>query len=251
MIDVLSTLIPIIPLYPRSKRPALAWAQRRGMLATAVELAAWRRRHCNLAAICGPLPGGDGALAVVDADSVLLAGALLDQLAAPTLCVQSRRGVHIWLIVDRPVPTLHLPGLDVIGNGIAILPGSIHPSGHVYRALSNDLPARVATLADALPGLAAAIQWPSPRSASRWPAQPPAASPAGGPPSAIRLLHVEQLIAQRLHAQPSSADGRYWMACCPWHDDQHSSLSIDIVTQRCRCFACGRTGSIAEAIRGH
>lgn len=249
MIDTLSTAIPIIPLYPCSKRPMLAWSQRRGVLATPQELATWRQQHFNLAAICGPLPTGDGALAVIDADSEILAGALLDQLCVATLCVQSRRGVHVWLILDQPLPTIHLPGLDIIGNGLAICPGSVHPSGHIYRAFGNDEPARIATLVDALPALAEQIVWPAPRAMpipARQPASPAPATRMGR----VRIAHVEQTIALRLGAKPSSADGRYWMARCPWHNDAHPSLSIDIITQRVRCFACGRTGMIAEAVRG-
>jgi hypothetical protein len=247
MIDDLSMSVPIVPLYPRSKRPMLAWSQRRGVLATPAELAVWQQQHANLAAICGPLPAG-GALVVVDADTPVLAAALLDQLQMPTMCVQSRRGVHVWLIADSPVPTIHLPGLDVIGNGLAICPGSVHPSGHIYRAFGADTPARISTLADALPELAAQIVWPRTAPAPPRPASPSASATPSG--ATVRVQHVEMLISTRLNARPSSADGRYWMACCPWHDDRHPSLSIDIVTQRVRCFACGRTGMIAEAVRG-
>lgn len=245
MIDDLSMSIPIVPLHPRSKRPMLAWAQRRGVLATPDELAAWRQRGCNLAAICGPLPGGEGALAVIDADTPALAAALLDQLQLPTLCVQSRRGMHLWFIVDAPLPTIHLPGLDIIGNGLAILPGSVHPSGHVYRAFGADTPARIATLVDALPALAEQIVWPR----ATLPAPAPAAPSAPASCRVVRVAHVELLISTRLGAKPSSADGRYWMARCPWHNDAHPSLSIDIITQRVRCFACGHTGTIADALR--
>lgn len=184
---------------------------------------------------------------MIDADTPALANAVLDQLTVPTLCVQSRRGVHIWLIVDAPVPTMHLLGLDVIGNGLAICPGSVHPSGHVYRAFGADMPTRVATLADALPEIAALICWPA--ASAPHPVTPAqqTPSPARGQ---VRVAHVETLISTRLGAKPSSADGRYWMARCPWHDDRHPSLSIDIVTQRVRCFACGRTGTIADALRG-
>ncbi len=116
------------------------------------------------------------------------------------------------------------------------------------RAFGGPAPARVTTLADALPLLAEQIALP--RTAPSSPAPSAAPPPAASSGRAVRVAHVELLISTRLGAKPSSADGRYWMARCPWHDDRHPSLSIDIVTQRCRCFACGRTGMIAEAVRG-
>lgn len=44
--------------------------------------------------------------------------------------------------------------------------------------------------------------------------------------------------------------GKRPLAHCPWHDDQHPSLTLyhDVSQNRCHCFACGKSGDVISYV---
>jgi hypothetical protein len=140
-LDCLAQGISQIPLGPRSKRPptGFRWAAYQTRLPTEGELYRWFvRGGLNRGIVTGAVSG----LVVVDADS---RGALAYATAKlPPTPMQSltRCGAHLFfrhpgVRVRNGVKLKGMP-LDVRGDGgYVVAPGSVHPSGFVYRKLGD------------------------------------------------------------------------------------------------------------------
>ena len=135
----------VIPLLSGSKEPAGRWAH------WATHPQAWpdverlfarADPNANIAALGGihsAAVGDDwGYLALLDCDSgdaLDMARALVhSQLGADPLVSLSARGGHIWLRTPQPVKSARWAGGELRGyRAYVVAPGSVHPSGILYR----------------------------------------------------------------------------------------------------------------------
>ncbi|GAB3881477.1 CHC2 zinc finger domain-containing protein [Terrabacter terrigena] len=58
------------------------------------------------------------------------------------------------------------------------------------------------------------------------------------------LADVVAAAGVELHAR-----GHGWVGCCPFHDDNTPSLSVDGVPDRFHCFGCGETGDVIDFVQ--
>ena len=137
--------VNVIPLAPASKEPSGRWAH------WATHPQAWpdverlfarADPNANIAALGGihsAAVGDDwGYLALLDCDSgdaLDMARALVhSQLGADPLVSLSARGGHIWLRTPQPVKSARWAGGELRGyRAYVVAPGSVHPSGILYR----------------------------------------------------------------------------------------------------------------------
>jgi hypothetical protein len=135
----------VIPLSPASKEPAGRWAH------WATHPQTWpdverlfvnAGPEANIAALGGihsAAVGDDwGYLALLDCDSgeaLDMARALVNAaLGADSLTSVSARGGHIWLRTPQPVRSARWAGGELRGyRAYVVAPGSVHPSGILYR----------------------------------------------------------------------------------------------------------------------
>ncbi len=125
-----------------------------------------------------------------------------------------------------------LEGGDIKGRGgYVLIPPSVHPSGHVYRAVQDAAPIlSVSALADVLPD--------------------PPAEPTPPAPELTRVFSAGNLwprtTVERIKAgvdilsllPPAHKTGSHWyMTHCPFHEDRHESMWVDTQHQVCGCYA--------------
>ena len=142
----------VIPLAPASKEPAGRWAH------WATHPQAWddvermftrADPHANIAALGGihsaAVADDWGYLALLDCDSresLDIATAIVrDATGRESLTSLSARGGHIWLRTPQPVKSARWPGGELRGyRSYVVAPGSIHPSGILYRWANDGAP---------------------------------------------------------------------------------------------------------------
>lgn len=253
--------IPVIPLFPRSKRPTVRWERYQTSLPSHGQTQLWFGGNAgyNAAVVCGW-----HGLTVLDFDNngkylTWLTWAMGEDeetrhLALSTYQVKTARGVHVYYFV-ADTPECHKMGRgyrtrkrefaehwgEIKGRrGYVVIPPSIHPSGAPYRAM--DATAEILTidtLADVLPEppvdeplwLRDAPEWePDP---DFWPVRGSDCFP-GSPVEEIKK-HLSVLTL--LPNARSSGGARWYMANCPLHDDQHESMWVDADRGLCGCYA--------------
>jgi len=133
--------ISCIPILAGSKRPACPWKRYQNEMPSIARLEAWfGSGGYSIAAICGWR-----GLVVVDWDDINKAGTWFKQLPrltstiiATTYRVRTRNGYHLYFFVDEQPRNWHDDGVDVkAAGGYVLIPPSIHPSGHRYKAIGN------------------------------------------------------------------------------------------------------------------
>lgn len=147
--------LSLIPLKPRSKKPAISrWTQYQRRKPTNAELVDWfAETENNLGLVMGSVSGDAFAL---DFDNRELAAYFIGDLAAlarTTFVQETAKGLHVVMrSSDGPVKSKSykdrgLP-LDVKGEGGYIVSApSVHPDGPTYRVLSPEF--KIASLASA------------------------------------------------------------------------------------------------------
>lgn len=159
--------------------------------------------------------------------------------------VATSRGVHVYLRTSIPGTNKKIGKIDVKYRGYVLGPGSIHPTGTEYRAIKPALffPL-IQSLSDVLP-TELLTQATLPEGVKR-----PASAPQGNDPWVTAMepqpvatgavekikstLRIEDFFT---HLKPTSKDGRWFMTCCPLHDDNHPSFWVDTKLQICGCHA--------------
>lgn len=124
----------VIPIEPFAKKPAKPWSEYSSRPASPDELATWDASNCNVGIICGAASG----IVVLDVDSPE-AQVAVDELELPaTPCVKTAKGMHYYFKspegeIRNRVKIAGLQ-LDFRGDGGYVVgPGSIHPSGAMYK----------------------------------------------------------------------------------------------------------------------
>lgn len=133
----------IIPLQPKSKSPIMRWKHFQTAAPSIEQVEEWaaRFRFANWAVIPGP---ASGDLVVVDFDDFAGYERWRNDWpdiaqAAPT--VATKRGRHVYLMTQAVEVSGGMADYcgEVKGCGtIALLPPSVHPSGHRYQWISGD-----------------------------------------------------------------------------------------------------------------
>jgi hypothetical protein len=229
-----------IPCHYKSKRPRVMWEQYQTMLPTRQQVLAWfAGEHTNPAIVCGW-----SGLVVIDFDSMDAYGLWLEwytrtteqELAIfdNTLRVITGRGVHLYLMVDEPIESAHLPGIvDIKASGYVLTVPSVHPSGRRYT--SNDLPVlRVPTLLNIVPD-----EWLQHKTQKQYAAPVLASADPLQQVDQVQTSLVETLrsrwaVTDFIKGTPTK-DG-YQIARCPFHDDHEPSFWIDTKRQLCGCY---------------
>lgn len=161
--------------------------------------------------------------------------------------VFSARGVHVYVGVEEVVTPFTVGNIDVkAAGGYVLAPPSIHPSGARYVAESDWAPViHVERLADVFPliqDMRRATPTPTRCNGANdtekattdpwcWQEKPDQGASIQEVKRRIKLLDLLP------DARRTSGDGRWWIAHCPFHDDQHDSLWIDAKAGICGCLA--------------
>ena len=254
--------IGVFPVRPREKKPAVAhWQPYQTRLPTPSDILSWWGADSdnNLGVV-----GGWQGLTVIDFDDQQVyrkwrrwasgQGGAARRVATFGYQVGTSRGVHVYVRLATAERNRHMPGIDIKSRGGYVLgEGSVHPDGPRYTnltpgmvilradALSDLLPVGVLTVAQDLPPNVAnaplfSVRRPAGTSDDPWEVasqiQP---APGAGVVEAIkRRLVLTDLVAD---SEPTSRDGRWRIARCPLHDDQHPSLWLDLASGLCGCYA--------------
>lgn len=254
--DFLNNGIAVIPVIYRDKRPALStWEPYKTILPKLADLDKWFSKPANYGVVMGWQD-----LLVLDFDDLneyqkwrvwcSKTGGVMTVVAESAFKVLTSRGVHVYV---------RLPGernkkigkIDIKANGYVIGPGSVHPTGKIYQPFNEILCfPRVNRLADLLPAELLAThteQTGAVRDPVRARPQPlPNLDPwvrAMAPGTTqnsglIDRIHAELKILDFFpQSTPTSADHRWWVTRCPFHDDKSPSFWIDSRDQVCGCFA--------------
>lgn len=235
--------IATIPLDYGVKQASIKWGRYQKNLPSEKELAIWfGGRPRNLAVITGWQ-----GLTVIDFDSLDWYLLWNDIYHIDTYQVLTARGVHVYLFEDHPSRGVSLPGaLDIkSAGGYVLAPPSKHPSGWIYQVLTDAPIARVESVYDLLPDGLFDIKPDLPVITAPADLPTPAADPwqrAINPRphtsalEAARATKILDILPGK--AIPSSQDGRWYLALCPFHDDHNPSFWIDTARGLCGCHTC-------------
>lgn len=247
----------VIPIRYRDKRPAIsAWEPYKSQLPSPDEIIAWfpDKRH-NLAIITGVR-----GLAVIDFDTLhryrywelwaIKKGYPADKVAQVTYKVRTARGVHVYIRLPHDERNRSLEGIDIKAKGGYVLaPPSIHPSGILYQAINPGAPIeQVNALSDILPAALLTRDTELPKSVSmpsrfinpvKYSNDPWAVAEGQepGPDLVSRIRNTFRVEDFFPGAIASSADRRWMLALCPFHDDKTPSFWLDTQRQICGCYA--------------
>jgi len=252
--------ISIIPVKYRDKRPDASqlprdaddkptWEPFKTTLPSADDLHRWFAKPNNYGVICGWKN-----LLVLDFDDAgeyskwrLWASRVGGQprfIAENAFQVTTSRGVHVYLRCETPGANRKAGKIDIKYRGYVLGPGSVHPSGVIYRALKSALIfPLIHLLSDVLPGEILTLATPDNvrapaivRAADPWVSamQTQPALGNGVVEKIKKTLRIEDNFIQK---SQTSADGRWYITRCPLHDDHKPSFWIDTEQQICGCFS--------------
>jgi hypothetical protein len=242
--------IATIPIYARSKKPAVRWQRYQATLPTEAELLRWFRpgRMTNAAVICGWQ-----GLVVLDFDThadyiaweawAASEGGLARQVMLQSYRVRTSRGMHVYVMADDCPRCGRFKFGDVKGRGgYVLIPPSVHPSGHVYQAMDDEAAImQVSRLGDVAPEVPLAPLPPV------VPLQHVVPSSALWPATLVERIKAATPILSFFPDAMATGGQRWYVAHCPWHDDKHESLWIDAERGICGCYV-GCTPKPLDAI---
>jgi len=257
----LSMGIAKIPIHYRGKTPVIDWTLYQTQLPLDTELKQWFPGMMHNIGIIA----GWQQLAIIDFDNFVEYGKWVAWMTkkggySATLVniayqVRTARGLHVYIrlpdatnmkIKDANGASL----IDVQAvNKYVLGAGSVHPSGAIYTALkSGYIFPLVKTLSDVLPASLLTVQQ-----------LPDFVRPPFTPQqilsttddlwsvidhpvmdaSAVEAAKVQHRVEDFFpNKEKSSANGRFYKARCPFHDDTSPSFWIDTHNQICNCYVC-------------
>lgn len=244
--------IAMIPLRHRGKVPALpAWETYKTRHPTPTEYRSWFLTDWNNYGIIS----GWCNLAFLDFDEMDAFSFWFDwfcllnkhtEIYPMPFIVATARGAHVYISCPSGGNNHRRRGCDVKFHGYVVGPGSVHPSGVEYAALTDLRLIEVYSLDTILPLELFPVVSAGASSGSaslEFQSAPVAYDPFAMASSDIDLItkvkasvRIESLFS---NVRRTSMDGRWYAALCPFHDDAHPSLWIDTRRQLCGCNVCG------------
>lgn len=140
--------LSFFPLPYKSKESYMRWKRFQECKPSDNEVKKWADEAWgNLAVVCGRVSGN---LVVLDFDDIdefyrkangIYEKTGINEIFDYTLCVETSRGIHMWLRIDDLPAARKYPGLDVKSEGgYVLVPPSIHPSGKSYEFINPAAP---------------------------------------------------------------------------------------------------------------
>lgn len=158
--------------------------------------------------------------------------------------VRTARGVHVYVRIPHIERTRKIGKIDIKAAGGYVLgPGSTHPSGALYTALTSSFHFPVVSaLGDILPASLllsdATVTTPIPPQSANADIWQRVDHPFTYTEKLIDKLRRDYRVESFFpNAKSSSADGRWFLDVCPFHDDKNPSFWIDTQRQICGCFS--------------
>lgn len=261
----LSLGIAVIPLRHRGKEPESrmmggTWERYKTTLPNEYDVNNWLWSGWQNYGVVA----GHGNLAIIDFDDmaafelwsdyqrILSKHRVFDQIP---FMVKTNRGVHVYVRLYGDYNNQKLRGVDVKIHGYVVGPESTHPSGATYMPLNSNLAfPDVYSLETLLPpdlfpkivpeastGHLEALEMEfGGEEIAVTEYDPFQAAVMVGQVDLITLVkgkfRIETMFPDKIQ---TSGDGRWWAACCPFHDDKHPSFWIDSRRQLCGCNSCG------------
>lgn len=225
----LSLGIAPIPVVPQTKRAAVNWRYFQTHLPSLADVSRWWRlgSALQLAVVCGWK-----GLVIFDFDALEPFHEWRAACPIETYTVSTARGYHCYFFADVARSFDH-PLCEVRGPGRYVLaPPSRHPSGVEYMPFNAAPIVHVHSLSEVLP--AVGIGDRSPHSIPGSLQSTLAFSRAAEIKARLNILDLARTVVD---LSPGDRVGRWWSACCPFHNDRHPSFWIDAERQRFGCHA--------------
>ena len=176
-------------------------------------------------------------------------GGISEYVANHTYQVETARGFHLYVYLPHAEQNRKLPGIDIKSKGgYVLIPPSIHPSGHQYRAVNPDAPiVMVEALSDIIPsdlltedteylplvGVSSLDLAPT-NGGDPW--QSALNVPDPSRELVIQVREKHSILSLLPGSQPSSTGRRWYLTQCPFHDDKNPSFWIDTQRGICGCY---------------
>lgn len=229
----------VIPIGYYSKKPIIKWQDYQDKLPTEFELLQWFPSELrNIGLITG------NGLVVIDFDVLDVFNYWFSLFPLKTYMVKTRRGVHVYLHTEQAAKNYHSDLLDIKAErGYVLIPPSVHPSGYQYQVFQDKPIMRIDKLEEVLP-----VEFTP--EAEKVLAQPMTVEIEVDPWTlADSATSLERGIVKKIRenvtllsiipgAERSSADGRWYVALCPFHEDHTPSFWIDTQRGLCGCRKC-------------
>jgi hypothetical protein len=247
--------VSVFPVYFRGKKPVVKhWEPYKDKLPSDNDLRAWFPSNLrNYAVVLGWQN-----LAVLDFDEMQ---AWYDwnlwaidncRLLDNAYTVKTSRGMHLYFSLLEPRDNLKLPGIDFKTHGYVIGPGSTHPTGHIYEALSPWYLPIVERLEDILPAelLEQAVSMrenytpiapvkdceKAPGVADDIWAEAEQAELFTGSLSIVDTIKARWKVENFFPGV--KPDGKWLHVLCPFHDDKEPSAWVNLEKQLFGCHSC-------------
>jgi len=245
----------VIPIHYRTKEAKVKWAPYQECLPSKNNILRWFAHSITNGAVLTGCHGYGAGLVVIDFDNMpdfltwyKWAGEAneISRNALDAYMVKTSRGVHVYLTSTKAdtFQNLHYGGVDIKAeSGYIMLPGSVHPSGFVYQAVDEkNLQFPVfESLDQVLPP-----EILERRESAVFLAQDP---PSYTEPNPLQILDQpagKKMTIAQIKSRHKIEDfipvsmrtgANYYVAKCPFHDDQHESMWVDTAKQICGCYA--------------
>ena len=212
-------------IYRSNGSPKHTWEPYQKRLPTEAEVRKWFSTRHNLAIVTGWQN-----LVIIDFDTF---DAYNEAMPPATYSVLTARGVHCYYYVDEAINGRKLDGIDIkAGGGYVLVPPSIHPSGVPYVALDPGTPILSVERLDEV------LDVPKlPLTDTEWNGIDKSKVDIWYAGDLIGAIKTRYEILDMLDVVKSSGRG-WFMARCPFHEDENPSFWIDSNRGLCGCFAC-------------
>lgn len=241
----------VVPLHIGTKIPKIKWGRYQKVLPTKDELLRWFRVPSNAAVVTGT-----NSLVVIDFDDIseYLKWSMWAQgegtetarlILRDSYKVRTSRGIHLYTRCSSDVRNLHFGKIDVKGRGgLVTLPGSIHPSGALYREYQqggfpvwSEIEQLFATEVLAL-GVQAVPEWQRRAEAERQDLSVLNEVQVLDMPVQVDLGEIKRRNRIEQFVPGIMMTGPNWgIAKCPFHEDNNPSFWVDTERQLCGCFS--------------
>lgn len=238
----------VIPVWLRSKAPKVKWSEFQTRQPTGAELRRWFAGPSNAALVCG-----FNNLCVLDFDEIseythwLLwcssCGGYQSFVGNNAYRVKTRRGMHVYLRSRDKIRNMHLGKVDVRGqSGLVMMAGSIHPSGHVYQAMTDSYIFPFFTeLSSILPPdvLDRKVEYDHTYSPTVYDPNITAMDLLDTPmTSGITIEQIKNVWKlEEFFPHVIKTGGMWALTQCPLHKDENPSFWVDFDNQLCGCFS--------------